>query len=110
MSNLSLALDRYDRHMPFFDGTVKLNDSVSLQVLQVGQSDALRDGCERHGRMIHKQEFDVAEFSMSSYLMAKDRGIPLTAIPIFPRRLFSQSCMFVLPDSGLTEPRHLVGK
>jgi 4,5-dihydroxyphthalate decarboxylase len=42
--------------------------------------------------------------------MAKDRGLPLTAIPIFPRRLFSQSCMFVRADSEMTEPHHLLGK
>ena len=110
VNTLSIALDRYDRHMPFFDGTVKLNNGVSIKALQVGQSDILRDGCERHGRMIHGEEFDIAEFSMSSYLMAHERGLSLRAIPIFPRRLFSQSCMFVHPDSDLHEPKDLVGR
>lgn len=107
---LTIALERYDRHMPFFDGTVKPPEGVTLKCLQVGQSDHLRDGTGRHERMIHNKEFDVAEFSMSTYLMAKNRGVPMTAVPVFPRRLFSASQMFVHPDSNLWEPKDLVGK
>ena len=70
----------------------------------------LRDGSDRHERMIHERAFDVAEFSMSTYLMARNRGLPLTAVPVFPRRLFSASQMFVHPLSNLWEPKDLVGK
>jgi 4,5-dihydroxyphthalate decarboxylase len=107
---LTIALERYDRHMPFFDGTVKPPVGITLKPLQVGQSSALRGGIGRHERMIHDKEFDVAEFSMSTYLMAKNRGVPMTAVPIFPRRLFSASQMFVHPDSNLWEPKDLIGK
>jgi 4,5-dihydroxyphthalate decarboxylase len=107
---LTIALERYDRHMPFFDGTVKPPDGVTLKALQVGQSGPLRDGTGRHERMIHDKEFDIAEFSMSTYLMAKNRGVPMTAVPVFPRRLFSASQMFVHPDSNLWEPKDLIGK
>jgi 4,5-dihydroxyphthalate decarboxylase len=106
---LTLALDRYDRHFPFFDGTVQQPDGVELEVRQVGQSATLRDGADRHGRML-KGEFDIAEFSMSSYLMAKGRGLPISGIPVFPRRLFSQSQMWVHPRSDYHHPRDLVGK
>ena len=106
---LVMALERYDRHMPFFDGTVRPPSGVSLKVLQVGQAGSLRDGGDRHRRML-RGEFDVAEFSMSSYLMARDRGIQMTAAPVFPRRLFSASGMFVGKDSDLTEPKQLIGK
>ena len=108
--NLSIALERYDRHFPFFDGTVKPPAGVRLEVFQVGQSGPLRDGGDRHGRMLHGKEFDIAEFSMSSYLMAIDRGMPITGVPVFPRRLFSASGMFVRADSDMTEPKHLIGK
>ena len=57
--------------------------------MQVGQSHPARDGMDRHGRML-KGEFDVAEFSMSTYLMAIDRKLPITGVPVFPRRLFSR--------------------
>lgn len=107
---ITIAMDRYDRHFPFFDGTVKAPDGLSYRALQVGQSDLLRDGTDRHGQMIHNQAFDVAEFSMSTFLMAIDRGLPLIGIPVFPRRLFSQSCMFVRADSDIEHPRDLIGR
>jgi 4,5-dihydroxyphthalate decarboxylase len=107
---ISIAMDRYDRHMPFFDGTVKAPDGFAYKALQVGQSDVLRDGTDRHGEMIHHARYDVAEFSMSTFLMAIDRGVPLIGVPVFPRRLFSQSCMFVHADTDIRHPRDLVGR
>src|SRR4029079_9364326 len=103
------ALERYDRHFPFFDGTVKPPKGIELKTMQVGQSSVARDGIERHGRML-KGEFDVAEFSMSTYLMAIDRKLPITGVPIFPRRLFSAGLFFVRADSPLTSPADLKGK
>ena len=67
--------------------------TIDRNILIVGQSDRQRDGEERHERMLKKTEFDVAELSLSSYLMAKSRAMPFTAMPIFPRRLFSHSQM-----------------
>jgi 4,5-dihydroxyphthalate decarboxylase len=106
---LSLAIERYDRHIPFYDGTVDVPDGIELDVYQVGQSVTLRDGTNRHDRVLGG-EFDIGEFSMSSYLMARDRDIPICGIPVFPRRLFSQSQMWVHPDSNLWHPKDLVGK
>jgi 4,5-dihydroxyphthalate decarboxylase len=106
---LTIGIERYDRHFPFFDGTVKVPESIALKVLQVGQSVTLRDGTDRHRRML-KGEFDVGEFSMSSYLMAKGRGMPIAGIPVFPRRLFSHSQMWVHLQSQLWHPKDLIGK
>jgi 4,5-dihydroxyphthalate decarboxylase len=106
---ISIALERYDRHFPFFDGTVKARNGVTLKVYQVGQSHPARDGEDRHGRML-KGEFDVAEFSMSTYLMAIDRNLPITGVPVFPRRLFSAGLFFVRADSNLRSPADLAGK
>jgi 4,5-dihydroxyphthalate decarboxylase len=106
---LTIALERYDRHFPFFDGTVKPPKGIELKTMQVGQSSVARDGIDRHGRML-KGEFDVAEFSMSTYLMAIDRKLPITGVPIFPRRLFSAGLFFVRADSPLTTPADLKGK
>ncbi len=108
--NITIALDRYDRHFPFFDGTVQAPEGFAYTALQVGQSDMLRDGTARHERMIHDRSYDVAEFSMSTFLMAIDRGAPLIGVPIFPRRLFSQSCMFVRADSDIEQPSDLIGR
>src|SRR5690242_12194278 len=108
-SEITIALSHYDRHVPFFDGTVKPAD-IDLNVLIVGQSDRQRDGEERHERMLQNGEFDVAEISLSSYLMAKSRAMPFTAIPVFPRRLFSLSQMWVNIEAGIERPSDLVGK
>lgn len=107
---LSLGIARYDRHIPFFDGTVDVPDALDLSVFQVGQTADHRDGRDRHERMLRDGEWDAAEVSLSSYVMAASRGHPFTAIPVFPRRLFSQSQMFVAKDSDITSPAGLAGK
>jgi 4,5-dihydroxyphthalate decarboxylase len=106
---LSMALSHYDRHIPLFDGSVKA-DGVDLEVLEVGQSHPLKHGQDRHERMLQKSEFDICELSLSSYLIARSRGMPFTAIPVFPRRLFSLSQMWVNCNAGISAPRDLIGK
>lgn len=106
---LSMALSHYDRHIPFFDGSVQ-TEGIDLTVLEVGQSNPLKHGQDRHERMLQKGEFDICELSLSSYLMAKSRGMPFTAIPVFPRRLFSLSQMWVNVDAGINSPQDLPGQ
>jgi len=106
---LSMALSHYDRHLPFFDGAVRL-DGVDLQILEVGQSSPLKHGQDRHERMLQKGEFDICELSLSNYLVAKSRAMPFTAIPVFPRRLFSLSQMWVNTNAGIDTPQKLVGR
>ncbi len=106
---LTMALSHYDRHIPLFDGSVSA-DGVDLKVLEVGQSSPLKHGQDRHERMLQKSEFDICELSLSSYLIAKSRAMPFTAIPVFPRRLFSLSQMWVNTNAGISSPRDLPGK
>ena len=106
---LTLALSHYDRHIPLLDGSV-VADGVDLQVLEVGQSNPLKHGQDRHERMLQKGEFDICELSLSNYLIAKSRGMPFTAIPVFPRRLFSMSQMWVNIHSGIKSPQDLIGR
>jgi 4,5-dihydroxyphthalate decarboxylase len=103
---LSMALEHYDRHMPFIDGSLRPN-GLDIQVQFVTQ-DGEAGG--RHERMLSHQEWDACELSLGSYIMAKARGAELTAIPVFPRRLFSQSQMYVNADAGIDKPSDLVGK
>lgn len=106
---LTIALSHYDRHIPLFDGSVRA-EGVDLQVLEVGQSSPLKHGQDRHERMLQKGEFDICELSLSNYLIAKSRGMPFTAIPVFPRRLFSLSQMWVNSSAGIHAPRDLIGR
>ena len=109
-TSVSLAIDRYDRHFPFFDGTLTLPKGLSLDIFQAGETSSERDGAHRHQRMLKEGEFDAAEVSFSSFLMAKARGLPFTAIPAFPRRLFSQTQMYVKANTNLKDPQSLSGK
>lgn len=107
---VTLAIDRYDRLMPFHDGTVELPSGLDLKVLQVGQEGRLRDGAHRHERMLQEGEFDAAEVSLSSYVAGCARELPFIAIPVFPRRLFSLGQVFVNTRSSFSHPRELTGR
>jgi 4,5-dihydroxyphthalate decarboxylase len=107
-TRLSLAVEHYDRFVPLLDGTV-VAETFDLNVLQVGQSHPGRHGTDRHERMLRDGAFDIAELSLSSYLMARARGLAFTAIPFFPRRLFSQSQIWIKAGGRVREPRDLIG-
>jgi 4,5-dihydroxyphthalate decarboxylase len=108
--NLTIALERYDRHVPLFMGAVETPPGLALSVLEVGMSHPCRDGIARHERFLRDNEFDIAETSLSSHVIATSRGTPFVAIPVFPRRLFSQNHIFVNASSGIEKPQDLVGR
>lgn len=56
------------------------------------------------------EEFDVAEMSLSWYAMARSRGEPVYALPIFPLRMFIHAYIYCRADSGIETPRDLIGK
>lgn len=107
---LTLALANFDRHLPFFLGVTPPSAEFSLEALDVGMSPPGRDGGNRHGRMLRQSEFDIAEVSLSSYILARSRGAPFTAVPVFPRRLFSANHIFVSANSGIETPQDLRGR
>ncbi len=62
-------------------------------------------------KMINERRYEACEFSLSNYLMLKDRGADwLHAIPVFPYRAFRHSTLYVRKDSLLREPADLRGK
>ena len=110
-TNLSVAVDLYDRHLPLFGGQVAPADGLNLTFLEVGMAPPRRHGINRHKRMLVDREFDAAEVSLASFLVARDQGMDdLVALPIFPRRLFSQNHIFVSDRSGIFDPNDLVGR
>src|SRR5512145_632224 len=65
---------------------------------------------ETFWRQLRYQEFDIGEMSMSSYLIARERGFDLIALPVFPsRRLFHTEISYNI-DSGIKKPEDLAGK
>ena len=65
---------------------------------------------ERHGRMVRDLAFDVCELNMPTYLVARDAGVPITAIPVFLFRKFRHGHVFVNPQAGIASPKDLIGK
>jgi 4,5-dihydroxyphthalate decarboxylase len=104
MSQLSLtvALGDYDRTLALRTGLVHA-DGVELNVLTLSPE-------EMFYRMGRFREFDVSEFSLSTYTIRRGRGEPLIAIPVFPSRMFRHSSVYVRDGAGIAEPRHLRGK
>ncbi len=64
----------------------------------------------RHRAMARDLAFDICELNISTYLIALDRGAPLTAIPIFLFRKFRHGNIFINPKSGIRTAADLVGK
>jgi 4,5-dihydroxyphthalate decarboxylase len=61
-------------------------------------------------RMVRDVEFDVCEMAPTTYLIARARGAPFIALPIFVMRRFHHSGFVVRPDSGIRVPKDLEGK
>jgi len=62
-------------------------------------------------RMLRYREFDLAEMSLSSYVMSLFKQEPaFVAIPVFPSRSFRHSCIYVNVNSGIKEPKDVIGK
>jgi len=65
---------------------------------------------ETFWRQLKFQEFEVGEMSMSSYLIARERGFDMIALPVFPsRRLFHTELSYHV-DSDIEKPEDLGGK
>jgi len=70
----------------------------------------LSDPSETFWRQLSFQEFEISEMSISSYLIAKSRGMDMIAIPVFPARRFMHAQLSYHVDSGVREAKDLAGK
>ncbi|MEV3952175.1 ABC transporter substrate-binding protein [Streptomyces halstedii] len=61
-------------------------------------------------RMIRDLEFDVCELAPVSYLMARQEGIAITAIPVFLNRRFHHGDVQCAVNSGIRVPKDLEGR
>jgi 4,5-dihydroxyphthalate decarboxylase len=98
---LKFSVADYHRTRPLLNGDVTLEGiRPSFHAAAPGEA-CLRPVYE---------EFDVAEMSLSWYVMARDRGEPVYALPIFPLRMFVQPYIYYRPNAGIADPRDLIGK
>ncbi len=61
-------------------------------------------------RMVRDLEFDVCEMAPTTYMIARARGAPYIALPIFVMRRFHHGGFVVRPDAGIKVPKDLEGK
>jgi 4,5-dihydroxyphthalate decarboxylase len=62
-------------------------------------------------KMLTERAFEACEFSLSNYIMLKDRGASwLHAVAVFPYRAFRHSTLYVRKDSAIRAPKDLVGR
>lgn len=100
---LTLACGDYEITRALKEGTVT-PDGIDLTVL------TNMDSTTRHWRFLRNQDFDVAESSCSSYLVASDQNMPFTAIPVFLHRRFRHGFIFINTTKGIEKPTDLIGK
>lgn len=101
--HLTLACGNYEIVRPLKDGTVK-PDGIDLTIL----TDI--DSSTRHWRFLRNREFDVAEVSASSFLLAKDLDHPIVGVPVFLHRRFRHEFVFINTKKGIKKPTDLIGK
>ena len=100
---LTLACWNYDRTRALADGRIR-PDGIDLNYVSLPVE-------ETFFRMTRHREFDVAELSLSSYVLSLCRpDAPFVAIPVFPSRAFRHSCIYLHAPSGIKDPKGLAGK
>ncbi len=97
---LTISVGDYDRTRALIDGTVTVEgvDAVVLPSTDPG---------DMFHRMLRYGEFDASEMSMASHLVATEKGLPFVGIPVFPRRVFRHSSIYVNAEAGIKEPMDL---
>lgn len=100
---LTLACGDYEITRPLKEGTVR-PDGIDLRVVTA------MDSPTRHWRFLRNREFDIAEVSCSSYIAARDNGLPFRAIPVFPHRRFRHGFIFINTGKGIAKPADLIGR
>jgi 4,5-dihydroxyphthalate decarboxylase len=99
---LSMTCGPYDRARALIDGSVK-PEGIDLEIY-VNQSPGRQT-------KIDGKEFDAAEFYTGTYIADLHyRTLGYTAIPIFVKRMFRHSYIYIHKHSGIRSPADLNGK
>lgn len=100
---LTVALQEYDHVSDLVSGAVR-TPGLSLNFVTMPVP-------EMFGRFIAHREWEVSELGLGKYAALKAQGDDsLTAIPVFPARVFRHSAFYVPADSPLTRLEDLAGR
>ena len=100
---LTMTCGPYDRARALIEGTVKAKD-IELKIV-VNSNDATRQEQSRAGK------FDIVEFYTGMYITDLPyRTFGFTAIPIFVKRMFRHSYIYINKRKGIRTASDLNGK
>lgn len=104
---LNLGFNPAPNTQALFDGSVQPK-GVELR-LQSKFGEGFDNVGARH-RSIIEGKIDGGELSISSFILARMRGVKLRAFPVFLSRRFRLRCMHCRADAPLHRPSELAGK
>ena len=96
---MTLAIQRFDRTMALLSRAVPIRDMYVMHAPPTTSVEGLVRGT-----------FDAAELPVARYMFLRDRGEPITAIPVFTDRLFIQQYVYTRPNTGIRSPADLRGR
>jgi 4,5-dihydroxyphthalate decarboxylase len=100
---LTLSCGDYEITRPLIEGLVS-PEGIELTILS---SSSARD---RQWRLARNAECDIVELNACAYFMARERGHPFVALPIFPHRRFRHGFMFINTHKNILKPTDLIGR
>jgi 4,5-dihydroxyphthalate decarboxylase len=101
---ITIGCRDYDHTRALADGRVKIN-GLELKFVNISPPSQI------FLRMLHDEEFDASEMSLSNYMIALGKGDHrFVAIPVFPSRVFRHSYIWIHTEAGIEKPEDLKGK
>jgi 4,5-dihydroxyphthalate decarboxylase len=100
---LKLACWDYDRTRPLLDGRVK-PDGIGFEISILRPREAFT-------RMLEREEFDVAEMSLATFVRLIANGDDrFVGLPVALSRMFRHSCIYVRAGCGIHTAQDLKGR
>jgi ABC-type nitrate/sulfonate/bicarbonate transport system substrate-binding protein len=100
---LTFACGDYDRTRAIEEGTIR-PDGIDVTYLRLPVE-------ETFFRMMRHREFEVAEMSLSSYVLSLQQdSAPFIALPVFTSRMFRHGGIYCNAAAGIETPADLRGK
>ena len=93
---LSIICGKNERVAPLLDGEVEVEGVDLIHTKS--------DPSETFWRQLNFGEFEIAEMSMSSYLIARDQGADMVMIPVYPTRRWFHTELMMHVDAGIEDP------
>jgi 4,5-dihydroxyphthalate decarboxylase len=99
---LTIAVNDYDQIRDVTSGRVPV-EGIALTSLHLEIEEIFY-------RFVKYREWDISELSFAKYVALVAQGEKVTAIPVFPSRMFRHSAFYVRRDGTVKTPADLAGK